>query len=167
MGYIAHHTIIVTGYAGFGKLDEVHELAKEIFINSPSVVSNILGPVTNGTCFFYITPDGSKEGWAESDEGDASRSVFFTQASQIEDHHCHILSLRFGGDDSHHTEVEYNNHLEEDQPDELEEDGEEAGITMDWVLAETPTTSASSSTLVVNNYPSSSNKMNIIQDQWS
>ena len=61
----------------------------------------------------------------------------------------------------------YNNHLEEDQPDELEEDGEEAGITMDWVLAETPTTSASSSTLVVNNYPSSSNKMNIIQDQWS
>jgi hypothetical protein len=167
VGYIAHHTVIVTGHAGFGRLAEVHELAKEIFVNTSCVVTSILGPVSNGTCFFYITPDGSKEGWADSAEGDASRSVFFTQASQIEDHYCHILSLRFGGDDSHRTEVEYNNELEEDEPDELEEDGEEAGITMDWVLAETSTTSVPLIDLVINNYPSSSNKMNIIQDQWS
>lgn len=72
MGYIKHHAIIVT--TSINELMKLaHEKAKEIFKNTVSeiVLSNI-----NGFKSFFIAPDGSKEGWGESKDGDIRRDEF-------------------------------------------------------------------------------------------
>lgn len=79
MGYICHHTIVVTGMGesiDFLKdpfpLKTAHEKAKEIF----PVVSEITPIKMNGYASFFVPPDGSKEGWADSDIGDRGRNAF-------------------------------------------------------------------------------------------
>ena len=73
MGYMRHHAIIVTGWDDKeGHLQKAHEYAKEIF----SAVSEITDEVINGFRSFLVPPDGSKEGWDESDEGDERRQKF-------------------------------------------------------------------------------------------
>lgn len=78
MGYFRNHSMIFEGqiiYHSMGELDEsalvkAHVKAKQLF---GSQVSNILGPFTNGSHSFFIAPDGSKEGWNTSDDGNKNR----------------------------------------------------------------------------------------------
>jgi hypothetical protein len=71
MGHITHHAIIVTGQ---GKhLKEALTLANKIFPD----VSPILPSVMNGYETFFVPPDGSKEGWQASKDGDKRRAEFF------------------------------------------------------------------------------------------
>lgn len=73
MGYNRSHTIVVEGYFGSDAddiLNQTHGKAKMLF---GSRVSDILGPFTNGSGSFFIAPDGSKEGWEESDVNDEKR----------------------------------------------------------------------------------------------
>lgn len=72
MGYIKHHAIIVTSW-DVKQLKEVHNKAVEIF---DSQVSSIVQSKINGYESFFISPDGSKEGWGDSDLGDKRRDVF-------------------------------------------------------------------------------------------
>lgn len=67
-----HHAIIVTGFSK-DRILPAHEKAKEIF---GAHVTEILPEVTNGYLTFFIGPDGSKEGWPESDDGDKKRYEF-------------------------------------------------------------------------------------------
>lgn len=72
MGYIRHHAIVVTSWDD-ARMKIAHEKAKEIF---GETVSPIVHSTINGYTSFFVAPDGSKEGWDESDNGDAHRKSF-------------------------------------------------------------------------------------------
>ncbi len=72
MGYMRQHVIVVTSWKE-ESVTLAHERAMEIF---GTQCSNMVSSVTNGESSFFIGPDGSKEGWAESDKGDQRREEF-------------------------------------------------------------------------------------------
>ena len=72
MGYMRDNAIIVTGYYG-EYIDNAHKRAKKIFGEQ---VSEITPEATNGARSFFVAPDGSKEGWKESNIGDENREAF-------------------------------------------------------------------------------------------
>ena len=74
MGDIKHHAIIVTSW------DEVlifnaNKKAIEVFEDIASV-TEITKPTINSYASFLIAPDGSKEGWDHSYQGDSLRNDF-------------------------------------------------------------------------------------------
>ena len=74
MGYLRRHAIVVTGddYKESKDILAAHAKATEIFPG----VSPICPPQVNGERSFFIPPDGSKEGWGNSDAGDERRNSF-------------------------------------------------------------------------------------------
>lgn len=71
MGTTQHHALIVTSWDERG-VKAAHEIATGIF----EWVSPISPGTTNGYSSFFVPPDGSKEWWPESDEGDKRREKF-------------------------------------------------------------------------------------------
>lgn len=71
MGYMRHHAIVLTCF-NKESADIVRAKAGEIGLD-PSPLHH---SVVNGYWSFWCPPDGSKEGWSESDAGDARRSSF-------------------------------------------------------------------------------------------
>lgn len=72
MGYECHHAIIVTGSLCDADFERAHTMAISIF----PVVSGLYPSMTNFYWSFFIPPDGSKEGWVDSVEGDKKRDEF-------------------------------------------------------------------------------------------
>lgn len=72
MGYIKHHAILVTGFHP-QSMKDLHGIAVEMF---GSLVSEIIDSKMNGYLSFFVAPDGSKEGWEESDKNDLLRREF-------------------------------------------------------------------------------------------
>jgi hypothetical protein len=72
MGYMRHHGILVTSWHA-QRLTEAHQQAVTLF---EGLVSPVVEALTNGYRSFAILPDGSKEGWPESDGCDALRAEF-------------------------------------------------------------------------------------------
>lgn len=73
MGNIRHNAIIVTGSDypdAIEKFDSAHQKARELF---GELVSEPIEGVINGYRSFFVAPDGSKEGWSESDQYDIKR----------------------------------------------------------------------------------------------
>jgi hypothetical protein len=70
MGYMCHHAIVVTSW-NVELMVQAHAKAIELGMS----VSGITNEVSNGYRSFLVTPDGSKEGWAESDRGDDRRDA--------------------------------------------------------------------------------------------
>jgi hypothetical protein len=68
MGYIRHHAIIATSYDD-KIITKVHARACELFVN----IGDIIKSPVNGYCSVFIPPDGSKEGWIASKNGEISR----------------------------------------------------------------------------------------------
>jgi hypothetical protein len=91
MSYIIDHAIVVSG-SGNG-IARAHKKALKIFSNNQ--VSPILTGMTNGCESFFIAPDGSKEGWDESNKGDAKRKIF--TAWLCLRNHCKFVEVAFGG----------------------------------------------------------------------
>lgn len=121
MGYIRHHAIIVTSYSE-KLITEVHGEAKKAFnnayedrsfIESPEeLVSPIVESITNGYYSFFIAPDGSKEGWEESDYGDMARKrvIDFIDSLAYEDGSNSVSYAElFYGDDEGEAEIERHN----------------------------------------------------------
>ena len=71
MGYMVHHAIIVTSEYEV-KITTAHYHAETLFEN----VSDIIPGTANNSSSFLIPPDGSKEGWFASDDGDERRQKF-------------------------------------------------------------------------------------------
>jgi hypothetical protein len=71
MGWIRHHGIVVTSRKA-ELLKEAHAMACTTFATVTSIVAS---PI-NGYATFFIAPDGSKEGWADSELGDKKRDAF-------------------------------------------------------------------------------------------
>ena len=102
MGYYVHHAIVVT-ISDYGEKHQkpsvVHQKAKGIFFDdvSPLVDSKM------GFYSFLVGPDGSKEGWAQSDEGDEKRSEFISYLEELphDDGSSPVnwVEIQYGGDD--------------------------------------------------------------------
>lgn len=76
MGYFLH-LVVISPLAE--PIAAAHAKAKELFAGTGhrlGEVSDISTTPINAVCSFMVGPDGSKEGWPESDEGDAAREAF-------------------------------------------------------------------------------------------
>jgi hypothetical protein len=86
MGYMRHHMIVVTGWDK-KIIWEAHMKACEIFFqpshggNSVGVTPIMTSPV-NHYYTFFVPPDGSKEGWNDSYDGDENRAAFIKWLDQ-------------------------------------------------------------------------------------
>ena len=74
MGYIPHHAIIVT--AETRTIGLFHAQAVATFADTCAKVTEPTEAGMNATSSFLVAPDGSKEGWEDSDKGDAARAAF-------------------------------------------------------------------------------------------
>ncbi len=110
MGYIKHHTIVVTCWSS-ERIREVQQKAKDIFGKSfidnsffmkepmaKALVSDIIEGIANHQFSFFIAPDGSKEGWSDSNNANSARKEFLDWLDQNNDY-CDYFEVRFGGDD--------------------------------------------------------------------
>ena len=102
MGFFRHDAIILTGDRQ--GIEEAHKRAFDLFAESAIHISEITQVGINGTCSFLIPPDGSKEGWEDSDEGDQLREEFITQLA-VDGPLIDWIEVRFGGDESHEAWV--------------------------------------------------------------
>lgn len=109
MGYINHHAIVVTSWDS-NFITKAREKAIEIFnsyyeneitSDASNIVSEITQGVVNGQVSFLVAPDGSKEGWGASDQGDIAREALcdWLDQSWREGSYCDYVLVEFGGDD--------------------------------------------------------------------
>jgi|SRR5215510_1504810 len=85
MGYMCHHAIIVTCWDR-DRIKQAHAEATRLLgqvdtdatygTESYNLVSSLVGEVMNGFWSFLVAPDGSKEGWPTSANGDTAREAF-------------------------------------------------------------------------------------------
>ena len=110
MGYIKHHTIVVTGRKD-EHIEEAQKKAVEIFeetcknemIKPPygsNIISPIIGSLSNSQKSFFIAPDGSKEGWQTSNNCNNARTAFLDWLDNAENY-CDYIEVVFGGDNEH------------------------------------------------------------------
>lgn len=92
MGHMRHDAIIVTDC---GNMEEVHEQAKKLFghLVSEKICS------MNCTESFFIAPDGSKEGWKDSNDMDIAREKFSTWLKDHYQSYADVVHISFGGDE--------------------------------------------------------------------
>jgi hypothetical protein len=94
MGYIMHHAIVVTSWDD-ERIEKAWKKAKECGCE----VTAIVGPFTNGYCSFLVPPDGSKEGWDRSYEGDSARESFKAWLKENRDGNWwEWTEIRYGSD---------------------------------------------------------------------
>ena len=101
MGYMRHHAIVVTSCFE-PPIRHAHGAALAYFYSSSASVSSILGPTrVNGYYSFFVTPDGSKEGWEESDAGDRAREGFIARLEKLYElgEFCAWAEIQFGDED--------------------------------------------------------------------
>lgn len=101
MGYIAHDAVIVTtGDHRKGGLPDIDSFRESL---PPEFQPLVIGPVksaVNGYVSYVFLPDGSKEGWDTSDEGDEYRARFvalFNQRYEDGSTSDTWVAVRYGG----------------------------------------------------------------------
>jgi len=132
MGTINHNAIVVTSWDP-KLIRRARREAGRIF----PWVSPVSPQVVNGYSSFFIPPDGSKEGWVASNEGDSRRAEFIkwmnAQAYDCGSSALEWIDVGFG---EYGYEVEANNHehylekqaalrQEKEDPEGLSEHGRE------------------------------------------
>lgn len=111
MGYNVEHAIVVTSWEK-KLLAKAHKKAEAIFPH----VSEVVQHVTNGGGSFLVPPDGSKEGWDESNDGNKRRAEFvaWLDKQRYEDG---STSLRWVevlyADDEHRAEIVSGDHVKQ------------------------------------------------------
>lgn len=95
MGYIKHSAVIITVHGPHTvDIEAFRESLPEEF--RPLVIGPVYSVVNMYTTYAFL-PDGSKEGWAESEQGDQFREAFINLFEGPDG-----VEVEFGGD--HHTE---------------------------------------------------------------
>jgi hypothetical protein len=98
MGYIKHDTIIVTS-ADDDQIKNAYCTAEKLGL----LVSDLSDRKTNWFRTFTVLPDGSKEGWEESDSFDEKRKVFLEYLNKMRysdnSTSLHWVAVSFGSDD--------------------------------------------------------------------
>lgn len=116
MGYMCHHAIVVTCDSKLAVL--AHAKAGEILAGGRNegpvrrdwaqLLSPIIPGIVNSEDTFIVAPDGSKEGWDGSDEGERLRAVFvaWLDAQRYDDGSTSFKwALVQYGDDEHDNRV--------------------------------------------------------------
>jgi len=112
MSYTRHHAIVATHW----ERDEL-ELIRDEALDMGCDVSQIVRSTTNDYYSFMVAPDGSKEGWDESDDGDGRRdcvtaSLDCAGAEWVEVEYCNsgpaaaVVRCSYGEDDAEAVTVE-------------------------------------------------------------
>lgn len=110
MGYMRHHAILVTSWDA-SRIETAHEKAREIF--SEAMVGPLMESPINGYVTFLVIPDGSKEGWEHSEQGDTQRAEFVSwlNRQRYEDQSSWLkwAEVQYGDDEGealivHHTD---------------------------------------------------------------
>ena len=92
MGYMVHHMIVVTSYdeqlikKAWNRACDIFCLAKHPLGGADQVTDIMMSPV-NHYYTFFVPPDGSKEGWSDSEDANARREEFISwlNAQRFED----------------------------------------------------------------------------------
>jgi hypothetical protein len=99
MSHPRHHAIVVTSWD-----EELIGRAHAYALECCRHVTPIVGSAVNRYSSFLIAPDGSKEGWADSELGDARRAAFvrWADAQRYEDGSSSLewCEVAYGSDDS-------------------------------------------------------------------
>lgn len=110
-----HHAIVITTW-NEELLEQAHARAAELGMS----VSSITGEVVNGYRSFLVAPDGSKEGWEESDNGDARRAEYvkWLDAQRYEDRSTSLswVVVQFGDDNQETLIVRDSDQFTRDHP---------------------------------------------------
>ena len=101
MGYIKHHAIIVTSWFA-GDITQSRALA----IDYGLTVSDVVRSPVNAYLSFIIVPDGSKEGWEESEVGNWAREKWI---DTIKGSAIDWVLVRYGGDEPELAKIENHN----------------------------------------------------------
>ncbi|MFA5772741.1 MAG: hypothetical protein WC974_08445 [Thermoplasmata archaeon] len=104
MGYNRHNAIIVTSYDE-KKITEAQQKAE-------TILSDLVSPIIESRCnnfmTFFVAPDGSKEGWSDSDIGDIQRNLFtkWLDEQRYDDNSTSIdwVEVQYG-DDNYETKI--------------------------------------------------------------
>jgi hypothetical protein len=98
-----HHAIIVSTSIPEHAVEPYNE-ALRIFGTG---ISPILYAKYNGVASFYIPPDGSSDGWAESQAGDARRDEYLEVLTQLLGKGVSVqwVEVRWGDDDGELPDV--------------------------------------------------------------
>ena len=99
MGYIRHDAIIVVGWDA--SLERAHAHAAGLSLP----VSEIVISPLNHYRSFLIAPDGSKEGWEESEKGDWARQAWKDWIKQQEDFYVDWVHVSLAGDEATDTRI--------------------------------------------------------------
>lgn len=112
MGYIKHHAIVITGYDD-AKINKVRDKICQILDTefgedvSDTMVTPILSARTNGYLTFFVGPDGSKEGWETSNNGDSAREKIKSLLAKPKNYHD-FAELYYGEDNGYCEIVDHN-----------------------------------------------------------
>ena len=89
MSWTKHNIITITSFSE----DDLNKaiIGADLVFSKGMITKPLMSP-TNGFYTFMIGPDGSKEGWPESDEGDAQRKQYLNwlREKNLMIHACHI-----------------------------------------------------------------------------
>jgi len=100
MGYIRHHAIAFTSYDET-KIKKLHAFAISL---AESQVTPIMKSNINSYYTFFLSPDGSKEGWADSDNGDAVRDKIIAETGD----YINFCEFYYGDDEGMSAVVRHN-----------------------------------------------------------
>lgn len=119
MGYMRHHAIVVTSWS-VDDLEAAHAEAVRLGCQTSPIV---LFAVNRGGSFL-VAPDGSKEGWPESDNGDVQRRclIAWLDGQRYEDGSTSLgwVEVQFGDDDGVTTVVAHSDERERRLPGDLD-----------------------------------------------
>lgn len=99
MGYTKHDAIVVTT-SSVRAASEAHDQAIFLRLTPTGCVQS----PTNGYISFVVAPDGSKEEWAESQNGDLRRAKFI-QWMRDSEWHFDFVAVSYGGDEPENTHI--------------------------------------------------------------
>ncbi len=98
MSYMRHNAVLVTSFSK-KLIEQAHIYAVDVFGDVTSIVESKV----NGYLTFLVPPDGSKEGWKESNEGNEQRDKFITwlhsQAYEDRSNPFSWVEVQYGDDE--------------------------------------------------------------------
>jgi len=102
MGYMRHDAIVVTSWHA-ESIDAALQKARGLGLpTTPKTMG-----IANCQYSFLIAPDGSQEGWRESELGDDCRRMWKSWVDSSE-HYVDYIHVSFGGDEKHGVVVGFN-----------------------------------------------------------
>lgn len=105
MGYMAHNAVLVHDWQSKnGNPERVAAFRERLPEQWAALVVGPIETVVNGAKVYAFLPDGSKEWWPDSDEGDRLREEF---AALFAGTYAEVAIVRFGGDNPELAYVNY------------------------------------------------------------